>query len=104
LAKDVAIMQQLNLMDYSLLLCIEDNPDYVSGLNDGTIGMKHRDNSLVDYSRGMSAINSDAVSIDTLKSNEREILEYKFDDVKTRHKFLSKDCKHIYHLGIIDYL
>lgn len=29
LENDVAILEQLNLMDYSLLLCIEDNPDYV---------------------------------------------------------------------------
>lgn len=60
---------------------------------------------MIDFGRGNSAINSfDAISIDTLKSNEREILELKFEPNKTRHKFLSKDCKHIYHLGIIDYL
>lgn len=32
LAADVKILNQLNLMDYSLLLCIEDNPDYVQGI------------------------------------------------------------------------
>mmetsp|Transcript_64256 Transcript_64256/g.88880 ORF Transcript_64256/g.88880 Transcript_64256/m.88880 type:complete len:95 (+) Transcript_64256:48-332(+) len=32
------------------------------------------------------------------------MLEIKFEDRKNRHRFLSIDCKHIYHLGIIDYL
>mmetsp|Transcript_64258 Transcript_64258/g.88881 ORF Transcript_64258/g.88881 Transcript_64258/m.88881 type:complete len:97 (+) Transcript_64258:343-633(+) len=58
LEADVEIMKCLNLMDYSLLLCVEDNPDYVQGMQDGTIGTRNRDTNLVDFTRGQSAINS----------------------------------------------
>jgi|Transcript_34520 1-phosphatidylinositol-4-phosphate 5-kinase len=29
MAKDVALLKEYNLMDYSLLLCIQENPDYL---------------------------------------------------------------------------
>lgn len=43
-------------------------------------------------------------TLNSLNSTDKEKLEIMFEDKKTRHKFLSKDCKYIYHLGIIDYL
>jgi len=61
-------------MDYSLLLCISENSNYT----------KPR-----------------------LEENNREqikILKAKFETTRTRHTFMSKNGRFIYHLGLIDYL
>lgn len=58
LEQDVQMLKILNLMDYSLLLCIESNPDYVQALNDGIISARtaHRDHgSVTDELRSSSS-------------------------------------------------
>mmetsp|Transcript_27989 Transcript_27989/g.37911 ORF Transcript_27989/g.37911 Transcript_27989/m.37911 type:complete len:106 (+) Transcript_27989:271-588(+) len=102
LEKDVHMLKILNLMDYSLLLCIESNPDYVQALHDGIISARtqHQDDRSSDTkSRNSSRYQPRSCSTVT---QDLEFLEMKF--VPTRNTFLSADGKHIYHLGIIDYL
>mmetsp|Transcript_7235 Transcript_7235/g.5221 ORF Transcript_7235/g.5221 Transcript_7235/m.5221 type:complete len:141 (-) Transcript_7235:399-821(-) len=48
LEKDVQMLKILNLMDYSLLLCVESNPDYVKALNDGIISARTIHSGSVD--------------------------------------------------------
>lgn len=104
------MLKILNLMDYSLLLCIESNPDYVQALNDGIISARTNcdrnsisdENSLSQDSskdRSGSRAHSRCLSSAT---QDLEYLELKF--VGTRNTFLSVDGKQVYHLGIIDYL
>ena len=85
MAKDVTLLKEYNLMDYSLLMCIQENPDYTllrnqSGLND-TVTMTSRR----------------SVDSSTL-AGIRERFE------GSRHKFLSTCGRYIYHIGLIDYL
>lgn len=75
---DVEMMWKFNLMDYSLLLCIQDNPDYLA------LEQKFTGHKLV--------------------AECREKFEKENNKQERRHKFLSKNGKFIYHLGIIDYL
>lgn len=76
---DVALLEKFNLMDYSLLLCVSENTDYLK--------VKNRS--------GGGIINKE----------QRKALQGQFmANVKTRYTFLSKNCKFIYHIGIIDYL
>ena len=79
--RDAEILRQHNTMDYSLLFAIEKNPHYVKLR--GTV----------------SKTTTSVLSLDNDASIE---LTRKFE--KTRHTFLSKGGKFIYHLAIIDYL
>lgn len=80
--RDAEILRQHNIMDYSLLFGIEKNPHYVK-LKGGAI----------------SKTTTSVISVDNDQSIE---LTRNFE--KTRHTFLSKGGKFIYHLAIIDYL
>jgi len=79
--RDAEILRMHNIMDYSLLLAIEKNPHYIK--MKGTI------------SKATTSIISD---------NEQQNQEMLSHFEKTRHTFLSKGGKFIYHLAIIDYL
>ena len=83
---DVEMLRQHNLMDYSLLLAIEKNADFEK--------MKRAKGGA--FSKTTHSTNS----VDDEISRE---LHKKFAD-KTRHTYLSKSGKFIYHLAIIDYL
>lgn len=96
--KDVPLLKSGNIMDYSLLLAIEENPDY----------RKHahtvRTLSKRSSSGGISAKNSSdgtpkspLTDVDYLESPRK-----KFD--KSRHMYLSSNLQYVYHLAIIDYL
>lgn len=88
---DVRLMSKYNLMDYSLLLGIQENPDYMEVRRESA---KSNNNSVsLDISR-VSSIASN--------SGEMQLLKNRFDG--SRHKFLSKCGRYIYHIGIIDYL
>ena len=79
--RDAEILRQHNIMDYSLLFAIEKNPQYVK------------------LKGPISKTTTSVLSLDNDLSIE---LTSKFE--KTRHTFLSKGGKFIYHLAIIDYL
>ncbi len=93
---DVKLLQTYNLMDYSLLTCIQENPEYVNVIRE----MRSRDsnnNSLASMptfvGRNMS-----------LGSTSEEVAEVRRRFEGSRHKFLSTCGRYIYHIGIIDYL
>jgi len=68
---DLSLLERFNLMDYSLLLCVDENPKWIKNMD----------------------------------GREREWIEQYFrSNQKTRHTFLSRGCRFIYHLSIIDYL
>lgn len=69
-------------MDYSLLFAIEKNPH---------------------YTKLKGPVSKTTTSVLSVENNElSNELNSKFE--KTRHTFLSKGGKFIYHLAIIDYL
>lgn len=82
---DVHLLQKYNLMDYSLLLCIQANPDFKRG-------KRASNNETTQSVRSRSSVDSDM-----LRS-----MRLQFQG--SRHKFLSACCQYIYHIGIIDYL
>lgn len=85
MARDVSLLKEYNLMDYSLLLCIQENPDYMLARNSKDINT-----SMTQTSRR---------SVD---SSTRLQIREKFEG--SRHKFLSTCGRYIYHVGLIDYL
>lgn len=84
---DVEMLWKFNLMDYSLLLCIQDNPDYK------TIETKYAEQAKYRGNRKR-----------VMLAELREKFEKDNNLQERRHKFLSKNGKFIYHVGIIDYL
>ena len=74
LREDVSLLEKFNLMDYSLLLCIQKNSSY-------------------NY---LSKIGTKKEYLKNLRSQ--------FEKERTRNMFLSKNGKFIYYLGLIDYL
>ena len=85
MARDVSLLKEYNLMDYSLLLCIQENPEYMLARN-------NRDtNSSMAFSSRRS-----------VDSSTRLQIREKFEG--SRHKFLSTCGRYIYHIGLIDYL
>lgn len=93
--QDVRIMQDYNLMDYSLLMCIQENPDYVKVLRE------FRDISRSSNNTTRSPSQTRKLSV---ASDSGEMAEMKVRFTGNRHKFLSQCGRYIYHIGIIDYL
>ena len=83
LERDSEILRATNVMDYSLLFAIEKNASYMQIR--GTV--KTRSASKVDP-----------------KEDEELARQLHKNFHKSRHTFLSKNGKFIYHLAIIDYL
>lgn len=95
--KDVRIMENYNLMDYSLLMCIQENPDYVP------VVREFRDANRTSTNSDMTMRSSNARRISVASdSGEMSALKTRFQG--NRHKFLSRCGRYIYHIGIIDYL
>lgn len=84
--KDVEMLKKFNLMDYSLLLCIQENPNYGQAVAD------------CSTSAGGSVRQREALLRKTLRD------QFKESGAGSRHKFLGCQGRYIYHLGIIDYL
>ena len=88
--KDSNLLHTYNMMDYSLLLCIQDNPAYQE--------------CKIDLLRQLG--NQSVASMSTANSEFNKTLlnmvEQKF--IGNRHLFLSACGKYMYHIGIIDYL
>lgn len=89
---DCKLLSTYNLMDYSLLTCIQENPDYT------TVMREFRRQSANET---LNSSNARKISV-SANSAEMHALRAKFDG--SRHKFLSKCGRYIYHIGIIDYL
>lgn len=86
---DIKLLQTYNLMDYSLLTCIQENPDY----------------SLIMQEARANSTNASLLTAgrrSTMDSEEMKTIRSRFEG--NRHKFLSKCGRYIYHIGIIDYL
>lgn len=90
---DVKLMSKYNLMDYSLLLGIQENPNYMDARREYAKSNNNNNSVSLDISR-VSSIASN--------SGEMQLVQKRFDG--SRHKFLSKCGRYIYHIGIIDYL
>ena len=71
LGEDVSLLTKFNLMDYSLLLCVQK-------IKTPSITKQERKSIIQDFK--------------------------KIQNPTDRHRFLSADCKQIYHIGIVDYL
>lgn len=88
--RDCALLKTYNMMDYSLLLCIQENHIY-----------KTKKAELMQNSRSNSVLSS--TSGDTVF--KRTLLnEVRKEFVGSRHLFMSSCGKYLYHIGIIDYL
>lgn len=92
--KDVIMLEKYNLMDYSLLMCIQENPEYVNVLRETRSDANSSRDSGALMMRKMTSVSSDSDLIKTVRDRF----------VGSRHKFLSVCGKYIYHIGIIDYL
>lgn len=86
---DIKLLQTYNLMDYSLLTCIQENPDYTLVMQEARANSTNA--SLLSAGRRS-----------TMDSDEMKAIRNRFEG--NRHKFLSKCGRYIYHIGIIDYL
>jgi hypothetical protein len=104
--KDVPILTGGNIMDFSLLLAIEENPNFKahaysqrkagsSRSPSSRPGDRSRADSDLIPSNGNTRINQSG--FDSYESPHK-LFE------KSRHMFLSNNCQYIYHLAIIDYL
>jgi len=107
--KDVPVLKEGNIMDYSLLLAIEENPNYRSHASTlRKLSSRSPSNSDV-ISRSdsdLSGNNKDGPSPINFssKNNDQELqMPHKIFE-KSRHMFLSSNLQYIYHLAIIDYL
>lgn len=89
--RDVPLLKTGNIMDFSLLLAIEENPDY----------RKHASSV-----RNLINTNSSSGSMHNSEGRspryDAESPHKKFED--SRHMFLSSNLQYIYHIAIIDYL
>ena len=98
--KDVPLLRQANIMDYSLLLAIEQNPMFRENHLTHHISAQR----LTKENEGSKSVYSDHGpskndnSFISMRVNPRDAYE------NQRHMFLSSDFKFIYHIAIIDYL
>lgn len=98
--QDVPILRQANIMDYSLLLAIEQNPLYREN-HLSQYGSSQR-NPSSNHQLSPVPQNPQPATAENLlpmgRINPREMYE------NQRHMFLSSDYKFVYHIAIIDYL
>lgn len=95
--RDIPILKKGNIMDYSLLLAIEENPHYRKHASTvRKLSKASSDNPRVKSGTITSDGSSDLINGDDVPPHQR---------FKTsRHMFLSSNLQYIYHLSIIDYL
>ena len=110
LEKDVHILNKVGIMDYSLLIAIENNQMYT-----GPKGDRSNEGS---YTPGPKSLKSNSLSFKPTgtipKSHSRKFTTKSEDIVEkmnkgfffdgTRHRFISYSQEYIYHIAIIDYL
>lgn len=102
--RDVPILEKGNIMDYSLLLAIEDNPDYKKhAVTVKKMSKYSRTSGASDLSYGEDVTPSPASRALNFSDGEGNITPYN-QFKKSRHKFLSSNLQYIYHISIIDYL
>lgn len=88
--KDVALLKTYNMMDYSLLLCIQENHIY-----------NQKRTEMLQNQRSMSIASGHSADTEFRKNLLKSVRE---DFVGSRHLFMSSCGKYLYHIGIIDYL
>ena len=93
---DVKLLQTYNLMDYSLLTCIQENPEFVNVLRE--FRSRESGNTTLSSQNTLAGRNM------SLGSTSEEVAEVRRRFQGNRHKFLSSCGRYIYHIGIIDYL
>jgi 23S rRNA U2552 (ribose-2'-O)-methylase RlmE/FtsJ len=89
LERDVALLRKKNIMDYSLLLAVENNPEYHALIQGGTL-IQHK----------LTLVTSDGTS--QIREEDVEAMRRRIACMP--YKFLSKGGRYIYHVSIIDYL
>ncbi|CAI2386238.1 unnamed protein product [Moneuplotes crassus] len=105
--KDVPILKRGNIMDYSLLLAIEENPNYG---RQAASSLKKLSSDLeeVPLTQKFSIQNQEEESknIDEEDKTPDEDTEpsHATDFQESRHMFMSSNMQYIYHISIIDYL
>lgn len=90
LERDSKILMGNNIMDYSLLLAVEKNPEYHDLVSNNPL---HKATIMTTTEGGFSFGEEDPVMMDM----RRRI-------TKLPHRYLSKGGRYIYHIAIIDYL
>merc|ERR1711957_212709 len=88
-----------NIMDYSLLLIIETNPEWLK-MKEGRKMSKLQD---INASEKASLIISEK-SKSNVSSKRQLVQDFNDNKAGTRHKYISNDGHYIYHMAIIDYL
>ena len=86
-------------MDYSLLLCIQENPEYLKLRKD----LHGRVSSNITYNPE-TALYDNSLMMSRNSSVKEGLQEIRNNFEGSRHKFLSVCGRYIYHIGIIDYL
>jgi len=86
-------------MDYSLLLIIETNPEWLK-MKEGRKMSKLQD---INASEKASLIISEK-SKSNVSSKRQLVQDFNDNKAGTRHKYISNDGHYIYHMAIIDYL
>jgi len=94
--RDVPILKNGNIMDYSLLLAIEENPNYRSH------AVTVRKMSKSSSNNRSNSMRSGDDSVLTINEDNSLLPHHKFK--ASRHMFLSSNLQYIYHISIIDYL
>jgi len=78
-------------MDYSLLMCVQENPAHLLMLKNLNLSMENMSDAT-------------SMSMNTRASRSEAAMELRKSFEGSRHKFLSTCGRYIYHIGIIDYL
>ena len=91
-------------MDYSLLLAVEENPNYhdmvapIKGLNKKSGSFKYNEMSLDVVNISMDMSRKASINTEPMINSYFKLFEGK------RHIFMSSNMKYVYHIAIIDYL
>lgn len=102
--RDVPILEKGNIMDYSLLLAIEENPDYKKhAVTVRKMSKYSKTSGASDLSYGDDVTPSPASRPLNFSENDDDMTPHN-QFKKSRHKFLSSNLQYIYHISIIDYL
>ena len=96
--RDVPILREGNIMDYSLLLAIEENPNYRAH----AVTVRKLSKASSTSPRSNSVKSEDGSPLNSLNEDNNMMPHHKFK--ASRHMFLSSNLQYIYHLSIIDYL
>jgi len=98
--QDVPLLASGNIMDYSLLLAIEENPDYAKHAVSIRKMTQLSSSSINSENKIILNNNSSTISFDDYQRMQSPRKDFE----EKRHTFLSSNLQYIYHIAIIDYL